>query len=244
MQLSDEVINLMESNGYGDYISMHQTTVTNYNSSHIDVITEDYEAYNFHGHNTVLLLQTNLYRSRMLFNSYIDGLNNKNPYSCSLASRAYHEVTGVLSFLLKKYNRYREQDLSQEEFSNVIKSLLLGIKLKDGFPADVPKPINAMTLIDSVDDFSKKYLDSKEKTFRNNYDNLSEICHPNSYGNLLAANVKGTEYHFRGDKETLEIFTYSIAGFYSACSLYFILYFILKDTLKQHEKIPFNDFKY
>lgn len=197
------------------------------------------------GHDCIILIQKNYFRSKMLVKSYFDGLNNQNIFSAALACRAHYELTGVLTYLLKKYEQYLEDNLSYDEFCEVIVNLSYGVRDKKSFGKATPDPVGAMSLIDSVDKFAKKNLQrTSGLSFRSCYDLLSEFCHPNSIGNILVSEIGNGQYKF---KEAIESYdngsNYFTEEFFLSTSIYMNVYSAIQLMLEEHAEIPFSEYK-
>ncbi|MBT2682783.1 hypothetical protein [Bacillus sp. ISL-37] len=138
----------------------------------------------FLGQNSLVFLQANLYRSHTLVSGFFDGLNKSNPLTTTLMIRAFFETTGALAYFLKKYNQLKSGMISEEQVESELRRLYLGIRDK-GELTDAPDSIGVMTLIDAVDHYLKNRHGVGGEKFRKNYEELSEICHPNSFGYLI-----------------------------------------------------------
>lgn len=160
-----------------------------------------------------------------------------------LALRAHFETTGALALLLKKYNQYLTNKIEQKDFEDNLRSLYLGIKDNQNLP-EAPNPQNAMKLIDSVDHFLKSY-GLKGKLFREGYDFLSEICHPNSFGYMLGHKIldKGKAVKFTDENETHEISEYHLEYFSISHDLYIQIYKKMKQLIINNEDIPYYEFQ-
>ncbi len=241
MEINDKTLKMFSENGYENYLDLLGIMQRFYGTFYFKSIHPIQDKENFEiGRSSLILLQSNCYRSKMLAKSYIQGLNNENPFTTALSSRAHYETTGVLAFLLKKYRQYLKSDITRNQLETILKSLLWGVMDKWDFPEDTPDPINALKLIDAIDYFMKIKYQKKEKNFRGAYEFLSEICHPNSYGNLLAINIKKSK--FRDELETYDAFSYNIGSFFQSFNAYRDIYLELLDEILKHEDIP-QEFK-
>jgi hypothetical protein len=196
------------------------------------------------GQNCLLLLQTNLFRSKKLAEGFVDGLNRQNPLLSTLMARAYFETTGAIALLFKKYTQYKEGNLSYDELDAILQSLYLGIKEKGIIP-EAPDPFNVMKLIDAVDHYLQKQTkENKQKRFRSGYDDLSEICHPNSLGYLLGHKISKDlrTISFTGETEPLPLNEYHIKHFAFASGVYQLIFKALKESVIQNEPLPFYEF--
>ncbi|MGX1266727.1 hypothetical protein RKD55_004671 [Rossellomorea marisflavi] len=135
----------------------------------------------------LIFLHENIFRSLLLFKSYINGISSKNPLQSSLSTRAQFETCGAVTFLHKKYNQYLKGTINEDAIKTELLSLLNGVRNKEGLPKDIefPDPKGVMSLIDSGDYFHKHFFKKEGAPFRRIYEHLSEVCHPNAYGYIL-----------------------------------------------------------
>ncbi|WP_427036612.1 hypothetical protein [Cytobacillus pseudoceanisediminis] len=200
---------------------------------------------NLIGQNSIVFIQANLFRSKMLVSGYIDGLNNKNPLTTTILVRALYETTGALAYYLKKYNQYLAGELSEEGLNKYLYSLYLGIRDK-GPLTEAPDPIGVMSLIDAVDHYLKAKYQIRDSNFRENYEALSEICHPNSFGYMLSHKIDKSDNHtvkFRGETEPYLINTFSIWYFDICSRLYQQIYSELRLKVEKNEELPFKEYR-
>jgi hypothetical protein len=131
--------------------------------------------------------------------SSLDGLeialNNNNVLSAFLIVRAHYESTGALAFFLRELKKYTNGNYTNPEFISIVRKMTFGMKKlpeKDN-PQRSKVPIinNVLNYIDEADEFSRKNFDLKQETpFRDNYDFLSEFCHPNAFGLMLGSSLE------------------------------------------------------
>lgn len=208
----------------------------------VEKLTPNKVPENLVGQNCIVLLQTNLYRMKSLVKGYMEGLNKNTPLLSTLCLRAIYETTGSLAFLHKKYNQYANGKLQYESFIEALERLYLGIKDK-GIIEDSPDPINVMTLIDSVDYYLKNNFNIDKGEFRKSYDDLSERCHPNSFGYLLGHNVDDKHtIHFVNDYIIHDIVEYDLEYFSIVIKLYQQIYSELRRMVGENEEIPFDEY--
>jgi hypothetical protein len=246
MKLKKSVIDKLKTNKESKYIDEIKELFKFFDENFIKALNINFNKRpkNFIGQNFLVFLQTNLYRSRLLCRAYLEGLNTNNPLSSILALRALFETTGSLALSLKKYNQYLQKNIIQQEFEEVLRSLYLGIKDKQHLEG-APDPQNAMKLIDSVDHFLKKSFGLKGKLFRDGYDFLSEICHPNSFGYMLGHKIvdKGAGVIFTSDFDTHNLDSYHLEYFSIASELYIDIYSETKQLIIKNEEIPYYEFQ-
>lgn len=244
MQLKKHIKDLLSTSDYNGFDKSLKGLKQFYEENYIKKLTvKPPRPRTLIGQNCFVLIQTNLFRSKKLTEGYIDSLNKQNPLVCTLTVRALFETTGVLAILLKKHLQYIEGLISYEEFDKTLQSLYLGTKIKQGLP-DAPDPLNAMKLIDAVDNYlQKKTKDNKEKKFRLAYDDLSEVAHPNSFGYFLGHKVSKDlmSITFTGDTEPFPIGEYKIDYFEVITGIYKLVFNELKQSILLHEELPYNE---
>lgn len=162
----------------------------------------------------------------------------------TLSLRALFETTGSLALLLKKYNQYKNGTLQHDLFEDTIRRLYLGIKDKTQLP-EAPDPINVMTLIDSMDHYLKSKYGIRDSKFRRFYDDLSERCHPNSFGYLLGHTIdKEFVVNFSDDNKIHDTGEYDLGYFSVTTQLYKEIYSELRRQIEENEEIPFKELHY
>lgn len=190
------------------------------------------------GQNGIHLLQMSLYRSRCLFDGVINSINTNNPLVLAICTRAHFEMTGAVAYFLKKLQNFYSDTLTYEELDETIGRLSLGIKSK-GDLTHAPDPINVMSMIDAADNLFMKLSKDKTKIFRNVYDELSEFCHPNSFGLQMAGNVnKIGVVRYRGFDEPFEINKYFISTFLITAAAFKLFYQDTRELLEEKEELP------
>ncbi|TYS66353.1 hypothetical protein FZD47_02380 [Bacillus infantis] len=196
------------------------------------------------GQNSIVFIQTNLFRAQKLAYGYIDSLNKQNPLLGTLSARAHFETTGALALFLKRYLQYHRGKIDLELLDNTLKTLYLGVKDKAVIP-EAPDPFNVMKLIDAVDDVLRTEYNFKEQIFRTYYNDLSETSHPNSFGYFLGHNFKdkGRTVLFTGETEPLGIREYNIDAFYAGAEMYIQIYNRTRELIEQNEDLPFEEYK-
>ena len=186
-------------------------------------------------------LQMSYQRSRFLINGFIQSINFENPHLAFLAVRAHLETTGAVSYLYKSLDKFYSNEISLEEMDKRLLKLSLGGK---AFPRrnqpDRTDPINVMTQIDSVDHFLKKMGINKQRPFREEYDFLSEFCHPNLLGLTLGFELPsspGTVFYPKELKQSEEDLNVLINSISISCDLFLHLYDKCQELILNNEKI-------
>ncbi|MFD2332268.1 hypothetical protein ACFSR7_23685 [Cohnella sp. GCM10020058] len=132
-----------------------------------------------------LFLQLSLFRSKLILSSFLQSCELRNPLTTALLVRTHYETTGGLAFLKKRINSYHFGGIDEDALRISVSKLLRGTRTKQAFSPiaenRIHDSVNVMTLIDAVDDFTKKQA-LPSPIFRECYDKLSEICHPNFIG--------------------------------------------------------------
>lgn len=244
MQLKKTVKDMLKSEGKAKYIDEIKDLFKFYQENYIKKFTPvSVRPKSLIGQNCMVFLQTNLFRTKMLAKGYIDGLNKQNAIVSTLSLRAYFETTGALALLFKKYNQYSQETISEEELSETLGSLYLGVKSKGEELFDAPDPINVMNLIDAVDYFLRTNYEIGDKKFRKSYDALSEVCHPNAFSYMLGHKVdRRYTIHFTGDSEPLDPADYYVEYFSITTNLYRDIYTKLRKKVEENEELPFIEY--
>ncbi len=194
------------------------------------------------GYNALKFIQLLLYRSKALIEGSIVSLNNKSILTCLLAVRAHFETTGSIGFLLKRLKSYYEGNIDFSRIDDDLLRLALGATTIE-IP-DVPKPINVLNMIDTVDDLMNKCVyggkPPDKKMFRTFYEDLCDFCHPNFQGTTSGADIihdeKAVVYHktdYIDDRDLIFFFHISMS---SRLFLYF--YATTRTLLEEKEKMP------
>lgn len=242
MHLDKSVVEKIAQIHNKDYITEFKRISEFFHIYYIKRLTVNMKISNLLGQNCIVLLQTNLYRMKLLCNGYVDGLNKNNPLIAILTLRAIFETTGTLAMLHKKYNQYINDKLTYKELDETLRKLYLGIKDKKEI-SDAPDPINVMTLIDAVDYYLKSNYNMRDKKFRLAYDDLSERCHPNSFGYFLGhdVNENATSVVFSDDNKVHILDEYDLNFFSTATKLYKEIYINLRQQIEINEQLPFEE---
>ena len=132
------------------------------------------------GQNGFIMLHRLLARSRTLLYSIINSFERKDLLTLALSTRAHLETTGLLTYMMKQFKRYYENEISLEEMDEKLKRIFLGSTEKDiGSTSD---PIHVMKAIECIDQETKALFANEKDFFRGQYDILSQYCHPNQAG--------------------------------------------------------------
>jgi hypothetical protein len=244
MQLKKSVKDLLKKTNNEEYIKLINKFFLFFDNNYIKQLSMgNKKPLNFIGQNCMVLLQTNLYRVKLLTKGYLEGLNKGNPLLSILNLRALFETTGSLALLLKKYNQYLEGVISHDVLDETIGKLYLGGKIK-GEHLTMPDPVNVMTLIDAVDHYLKQ-VGIRNSEFRNSYDDLSERAHPNSFGYFLGHHIdKNFTVHFTSDFEIFDLGEYDLWYFGIVADLYMEIYKEIRLKIEQNEELPFAELHY
>jgi hypothetical protein len=140
------------------------------------------------GQNGLHYIQLSLYRSTILIEGCSVAINHQNGLMTALGARAHFEITCAIAFFLKKLNSFYNGFITYENIDETLGRLTLGISSKGNIP-EAPDPISVMNMIDAADDLVKKRANVKKSIFRDSYDELSEFCHPNSFGIYMGTTV-------------------------------------------------------
>lgn len=144
------------------------------------------------GQNGIIIIHQLLRRSIALCDSTSTALDDENILTLALTVRAHFETTGVMALMKKKLETFYAEKLSFESIDEFLKSAMLGSRYIEHDTEIVPKPVQAMNGIDSVDEFFKLLGITPVAQFRKQYDLLSEYCHPNFHGTSFTMEVTDT----------------------------------------------------
>lgn len=192
------------------------------------------------GQNGLHYLQMSLFRSRKLIEGYLNSLDRKNALTSALVVRAHFEITGATAYFLKKVNNFYANNISFEELESSLRRLTLGVK-KKGPLNDAPDPINVMSMIDAADDLLKKLNTDNDPIFRDTYDDLSEFCHPNSFGLFMSSHVnKVGVVRYQGYEADIERrdFIHFFHSFMITANCFKMFYEEARKLIENKEEIP------
>jgi len=241
MQLKRSLKDLLKKTNNDQYIIEFKRLFSFFEENYIEKLSMGTKKpKNFIGQNCIVLLQTNLYRAKLLAKGYIDGLNKSNPLLSTLSLRALFETTGSIALLLKKYLQYNEKKITEIDLDEILKRLYLGIRQKNE-ESIAPDPIGVMTLIDAVDHYLRRH-EIKNGEFRAGYEFLSERCHPNSFGYFLGHKIdKQYTIHFTNDYQVFKLDEYDLEYFVLTSNAYMEIYKNLRELIEINEELPFAE---
>jgi hypothetical protein len=185
----------------------------------------------------LIFLHENIFRSILLYKSFINGISSRNPLQSALSTRAQLETCGAVTFLHKKYNQYLKGTIDKDTIKAEVKSLLHGVRNKDGLPLDTqyPEPKGVMTLIDSGDYFHKHFFKRKGTPIRKCYNHLSEVCHPNAFGYIL--HFRDSVLDYRDPDGEFDESVYGTSSFLVCMTVYTEAYKDLMSLISKKEDI-------
>ncbi|GIO33675.1 hypothetical protein J2TS6_48160 [Paenibacillus albilobatus] len=190
------------------------------------------------GQNGLHFIQMCLYRSYLLFDGYIDSINNNNELSGAVCIRAHFETTAATAYFSKKLRSYYDGKIDFEELDAFLERLLLGIKTK-GELERAPDPVNVLTMIKSVDDQINEINNTGISGFMNTYDLLSEFCHPNSFGLQIAGDInKVGVVRYKPFEKPFNINLYFTKNFLMSSSAFMLFYLRVRNLLEAKEDLP------
>lgn len=188
------------------------------------------------------LLQSSLFRSKILMRGFFCSLNTNNPLSSSLNARAHLETTALVGYLYKKLSSYYNRNIDLDNLNKALHKLSLGIKIP-GRIDGAPEPINVMTMIDDSNKMYRKLSGDKDFDFRLIYDELSEFCHPNSFG-LIGSHdiIQGNKIIYKtGDDYDVLNFLQSHRSLLISSSIFLLFYEKSHLLLAQNEQLPISE---
>lgn len=193
---------------------------------------------NMLGRNSMHYIQMALCRSKLLTDGVITALNAKNGLLAMLAARAHLEVTGALAFFLKKLNNYYRNAISYQILNEALQRLILGTKSLE-LSENAPAPVNVMALIDAADEYLSKTRNEETKEFRENYNYLSEYCHPDFFGITMQSRINNagiTTYSLFYNLNEQDL-TF-LSSLMSSVSTFFLLFDSILELLMENEELP------
>lgn len=193
------------------------------------------------GFNGTFFLYKCINRSYFLFKGFVEAVNSKNSLMCFLATRSHYETTGSIAFFLDKIKKFYSEEITFEEIEQNLFKLSIGYKCYEKKDIPFPEPISVMNFIDKADRLSSEFFGQKFKGFRNNYDFLSEFCHPNLLGTTIGSRIeKGNALTSFFDDCPLE--EKDVGFLFHAMSMSCIFCFVIFDralkSLKENETFP------
>lgn len=193
---------------------------------------------NMLGKNSMHYIQMALCRSKLLTDGVITALNARNGLLAMLSARAHLEVTGALAFFLKKLKNYYGGTITFQILNEALNRLILGTKTQE-LSQNAPAPVNVMTLIEAADEYLSKTRNSNIKEFMENYNYLSEYCHPDFFGITMQSRINNTgitTYSFFLNLKEQDL-TF-ISSLLSSLSTFFFLYDSILGLLRENERLP------
>jgi hypothetical protein len=141
-------------------------------------------------------------RARVLTWGVIRAINSNSAPTMFLAARAHFEAAGMMAYNLWQSRRFRAGSISSDVLRQNLQRLFLGRRVgmdydpSDGIPND-ETAIQVMQLIDSVDHLFEGEANRELRgTFREAYEWLSELCHPNLQSRIGDHIVDGSDVVF------------------------------------------------
>ncbi|MFH1616199.1 MAG: hypothetical protein ABIG61_14075 [Planctomycetota bacterium] len=205
-------------------------------------LVEQCDPQKLFGQNCLTYICMLLFRAISVIEGAIESLNNKNILSMVLCIRAHYETTGAIGFFLSRLTDYYAKRILFKEVNQVIYGLTTGSR--DKYLCKAPEAKNILTLIDAADKFLKreiiKNLSDEKKMLRENYDFLSEFCHPNFHSHTLGAefNVEEKTVRFLRKSKILER-EFGLFGYLAISGPIFLLFFDrIYNLIKTNETMP------
>lgn len=235
---NEEVKNVFIKAGLEEQIGEFEQFLDEYNSRYIRIIKpQETRPKRLLGKNGLHYIQLALYRSRMLLQGSINSINDRNPLSAILSTRAHFEVAGGLAYFYKKLNNFYDEAITFGQVDESLRRLLLGVKLEE--PPEAPDPINVMSLIDAADSYYKNKIPGKVSMFRESYDFLSEFCHPNSYGIGMGCSINSAGIVRYNNSVTLSDRDLTFCHYLlMSCSTSLGFYDMIYELLSKNEELP------
>lgn len=194
------------------------------------------------GQNGVWFLLRSLYRSNSMFNGLSSSILSRNRGLAFFSVRAHFETTGAVSYFYNSLCKFYEEKLSYEELDMILKRLVVGGKTfsDDDSGINLPEPFNVLKLIDEADKLFSKMAKEKHQVFRDQYNFLSEFCHPNCLALTLNDEMPklGTVlFHKKPDFKSAD-FSQLLHTFCASCTLFFPIYDKCFSIIQKKEEIP------
>jgi hypothetical protein len=156
--------------------------------------------------NCLISQQALLHRAVRLFEGALHVLQDNNIYALALCVRAHFETTGAMGYLYKRLTSFIKGNITFRDFYGDVATQLLGCRHKSVTYKRDPK--NVMSQLDEADklvdrELLIRYGDHHRGLLRDDYEFLSEFCHPNFHSNLISYEVDGGRgrFAFMYDKE-------------------------------------------
>ena len=193
------------------------------------------------GQNGINFLLNSLQRSRHIFTGFIDCLNRAHVLLAFLATRTHFETTGSVAYFFRHLRKFYNGKISYEKVDNILYRLSLGGKTyppKDTHP-ERPDPINILTQVDAADKLFAE-MGGHNKPFRNCYDFLSELCHPNFLGITMGSEIVERNTVVYSEKFEFKEATFGMLVNYMlvSCGFFFHIYDECFSLIRKNEQIP------
>ncbi len=212
-----------------------------YKKRHYDSLESKINKKDF-ARNVLMFLLCILKRSNNLYRGAISCINKREVEISLLAARAHMETTGAIAYLLLRLRDYYGKKISFEEMDDYLLKLHIGRRhYSDDTDYHIKvDSINVLTLIDSVDKVFLKHQEGIHRIlFRDQYEFLSEFCHPNSYAQSIGVILNGKKAIFpeSHDLEEPEIVQLDFS-LKASCTLFFYMYDECFSLLEKNEEMP------
>jgi hypothetical protein len=156
--------------------------------------------------NCLVCQQSLLHRAVRLFEGALYVLQDKNIYALALCVRAHFETTAAMGYLHRRLTSFIKGHITFSVFYGDVATALLGCRHKSVTYKRDPKSV--MSQLDEADKFVDRELlarhgDRCRGFLRDDYEFLSEFCHPNFHSNLISYEVDRStgRFAFRYDNE-------------------------------------------
>lgn len=143
--------------------------------------------------------QVLLHRALRLFDGALSAFADTNVYALALCVRAHFETVATLGYLHKRLMSCVQGTIPVSAFDEDIFTQMVGCRHKS--LAKTPNPKSIMKQLDYADevvdrDLLAKHGASPRGILRDDYEFLSEFCHPNFHSNTLAFEVDNKKHRF------------------------------------------------
>lgn len=193
------------------------------------------------GQNGIWFLLRSLQRSKYLYSGLMACFRREERTLAFFAARAHFETTGAVVFFYNSLKKFYANDIEHKAMNKILERLTVGGKVfpdKEKYP-DSPEPFNVLKLIDEADKLFSSMAKKKHNIFREEYEFLSEFCHPNCLGLTLGDSIvkPGTIiFHKKLNFEKKD--TTLINGMNMSCTLFFPIYDKCFSIIREREEIP------
>jgi hypothetical protein len=179
--------------------------------------------------NCVVCQHALLHRATRLFKGAMHLVGDANVDGMALCVRAHLETVGALGYLHKRLMSYFRKTIPLSDFHRDVFNQTVGCK--HASLAKAPDPKNIMTQLDCADEVIDKELlvkhgFSPRKLLRDDYEYLSEFCHPNFHSNSVAFELNRAKdrflFRYSGPVRETE---FSLIGYLNVSNPFFIWLF-------------------